>query len=279
MKLLICTDMEGVSGVVNFKDYTRPDSSRYYEIGRRLLTKEINAAVEGFFQGGVTEIGVLDGHGPGAINQELLDDRVNYIRGHRSPIFPCGLDEGYDALAFIGQHAKSNTPYSHLTHTGMPCVYEMLVNGVSIGEYGQLALCAMELGIPTIFAAGEKAFAEEAEALTPGVVTVWGKRGLLPDSGSPDVSDEEYWDAKLAAEHVAPARVRELLTDGARRAAEKFFADRGQFHYPELKGPWEIRRYIRKPKKSSPHVTAMEQLACQIATHTTSYIAALNKMY
>ncbi len=277
MKLFLCTDMEGVSGVTNFKDYTRPDS-RYYEMGRRLLTKEINAAVEGFFQGGVTEISVLDGHGHGAINQELLDDRVNYIKGHRSPIFPCGLDEGYDAMAVVGQHAKSNTPYSHLTHTGMPCVYDMLVNGVSIGEYGQLALCAMELGIPTIFAAGEKAFAEEAEAFTPGVVTVWGKRGLLPDSGSVDVSDEEYWDAKLSAEHIAPARVREMLTEGARLAAEKYFADKSQFHYLDLKGPWEIKRYIRKPRKDSPHVASIEQLSCRTATHPPSSIEALNQL-
>ena len=269
--------MEGVSGVVNFKDYTSPNS-RYYEMSKRLLTLEINAAVEGFFQGGVTEITVMDGHGPGAINQELLDERVNFLRGHTRPIYPWGMDEGYDAFAVIGQHAKSNTPYSHLTHTGMPSVYELSVNGVSIGEYGELALCAMELGIPTIFAAGEKAFAEEAEQLTPGVVTVWGKRGLLPDSASPDVSDEEYWDAKLAALHLSPVKVRKMLTAGAKEAAEKYFADKSQFHYPDLKGPWEIREYMRKPKKDSPHVSSMEQLYCRVAKHPTSFIDCLNRL-
>ena len=278
MKLYIATDVEGVSGVVNFKDYCSPQS-RYYEMAKRLLTQEINAAVEGFFQGGVTEITVMDGHGHGAINQEMLDDRVNYLRGHYRPIFPWGLDEGYDAMASVGLHAKSNTPYSHLTHTGMPCVYDMLVNGVSIGEYGQLALCAMELGIPSIFASGEKALTEEAEALTPGVVTVWGKRGLLPDSGSPNVSDEEYWDAKLSAEHIAPARVRKMLTEGARLAAEKYFSDPSQFRYPDLHAPWEIKRYIRRPKKNSPPVTSVEELECFRATDPSSYITALNKMY
>ena len=273
MKLYLCTDLEGVSGVIDFKNYCFFDS-RYYEMAKRLLTREVNAAVEGFFQGGVKEITVMDGHGPGAINPELLDERVNLLRGHYKKIFPWGLDEGYDAMAVVGQHAKSNTPFSHLSHTSSPSTYDLTVNGVSIGEYGQMALCAMELGIPTIFAAGEKAFAAEAEALTPGVVTVWGKRGLLPDDGSPEVSGEEYWDAKLAAEHVAIGKVHKMLTDGARLAAQKYFQDKTQFHYPELHAPFEIINSARRPEKSSPL-----GLTCHKGYDDKSYIAALNDLY
>ncbi len=273
MKIYLATDIEGVSGVLNFKDYCSP-GSMYYEMSKRLLTLEVNAAVEGFFRGGATEITVLDGHGPGAINQELLDERVNLLRGHYTPVFPWGLDEGYDALAFVGQHAKSNTPFSHLTHTSVFGIYDMLVNNVSIGEYGQLALCAMELGIPTIFAAGEKALAEEAEALTPGVVTIWGKRGICPDNGSPDVSGEEYKDAKLGALHISPVKVRRMLTDGAQRAVEKLLKKPESFSYPELHAPWEIRLLVRRKDKNSPW-----GLKCTTVQDPVSYTAALNKLY
>lgn len=87
----------------------------------------------------------------------------------------------FTALAFVGQHAKAGAPCSHITHTQWFNYIDLTINGISIGEYGQLALCAMELGVPTIFACGEKALAEEAEKLTPGVVTVVVKRGILPD--------------------------------------------------------------------------------------------------
>jgi len=46
---------------------------RYYEEAKKLLTLEINAAVEGFFKAGATEIYVADGHGYGGINHLLLD--------------------------------------------------------------------------------------------------------------------------------------------------------------------------------------------------------------
>ena len=47
MKVYVLTDMECVAGMVNFIDYCRPESSKYYEHGRELTTLEVNAAVEG----------------------------------------------------------------------------------------------------------------------------------------------------------------------------------------------------------------------------------------
>lgn len=80
MKIYIMTDMEGVAGVIDRENYVMFES-RYYELGKELLTKEVNAAIEGFFEAGAREILVADGHGSGAINQLLLDPRVDLIRG------------------------------------------------------------------------------------------------------------------------------------------------------------------------------------------------------
>ena len=65
MKVYLMTDLEGVAGVWKFEE--RDDvSAENFECrmrARRLLTREVNAAVAGFFEGGATEVIVNDGHG------------------------------------------------------------------------------------------------------------------------------------------------------------------------------------------------------------------------
>lgn len=116
MKIMIITDMEGVAGVLNHDDWVVPDG-QFFEKGQRFLTEEVNAAVDGFFKAGAGEVLVVDGHGDGGIDPELLDERALLKRDPGERIWPCGLDESYDSLAFVGQHAKAGTPYSHITHT------------------------------------------------------------------------------------------------------------------------------------------------------------------
>lgn len=85
MKILIMTDMEGSAGLLNFKDWISP-AGRYYEKGKSFLTNEVNAAIDGFFEGGATEIIVVDGHGHGGIDPELLDERAVLRRGMRREV-------------------------------------------------------------------------------------------------------------------------------------------------------------------------------------------------
>ena len=75
MKILLMSDMEGVAGILNREDWTRP-SGATYDAGKRLLTEEVNAAIDGLFAGGATYVLVVDGHGPGGIDPELLDERA-----------------------------------------------------------------------------------------------------------------------------------------------------------------------------------------------------------
>ena len=71
MKIMIMTDMEGCAGILNHDDWVMPEG-RYYEKGKRLLTEEVNAALAGFFEAGAGEVVVVDGHGYGGIDPELL---------------------------------------------------------------------------------------------------------------------------------------------------------------------------------------------------------------
>lgn len=244
MKILIMTDMEGVAGILNRDDWVLP-GGRFYEKGMRLLTEEVNAAVDGLLDGGAEEILVVDGHGPGGIDPEILHERADLMRGRSEKTWPWSLDASFDGVAFVGQHAKAGTPYSHLTHTQSHRYVDLSINGISIGEYGQIALCAMELGVPTIFACGEKALAEEAEALTPGVVTVAVKRGLLPD-GLDHLDMEAYAKAKLSAVHVSPKRARKMIRERAARAVEKLRASPESFTYPEITPPYVRAIRFRK---------------------------------
>jgi len=269
MKILIMTDMEGCAGILNFKDWVEP-AGRYYEKGRRFLTNETNAAIDGFFTGGATEVVVLDGHGYGGIDPEFLDERALFRHGHSEKVWPWGLDKTFAAIAFTGQHAKAGTPYSHLTHTDWPNVIDYRINDLSVGEYGQLALCAMELGVPTILACGEKALCEEAEALTPGVVTVAVKTGLLPDDGFRNSTMEEYEAAKLSALHISPSKAMKLIHENALKAINKLKEEPCSFHYPTLSPPYrsmvEYRAY--SAKNTAP--------CTKTAKHPSSIIKLLN---
>ena len=272
MKIFLVTDIEGAAGILNFEDWCTP-KGRYYDQGKRLLTEEVNAVVDGFFAGGATEVLVCDGHGWGAIDPEILDERAQLQRGQASPTWPFTLDATFDAIAWVGQHAKSGTPYSQMSHTGSFHVKEATVNGVSVGEFGKMALAAAELGVPVIFAGGEDAFCREAEEFAPGVITVGVKRGCNTEEGLEDVSAEVYAKSKLAAIHLAPQKVRKLLRQGALKAVQKLHDSPDSFHTCAIKPPYELKLLMRRRECDPNYPAVLYQ------RHATSFIATLNAEY
>ena len=244
MKIMLMTDLEGVAGVTNAVDWVEPDS-RYYDKACRLLTEEVNAAVDGLFAGGAASVLVADGHGWGGIDVELLDPRVEYARGWGRRPWPFGLDATFDGIGWVGQHAKAGTERAHLCHTGSFKCIEFTVNGVSVGEFGQLALCASELGVPAFFASGDEAFAAEAEELVPGIVTCAVKRGVATGTGE-ECTTEEYGIRNGSAVHVPPLRARQLIREAAERAMKALRADPPALI--PLKPPFE-RVVVYRPDK------------------------------
>ena len=229
MKISLMTDLEGVAGVVNFDMWTRP-GCMYYEQAKVLLTEEVNATIRGFYAAAGDEIErilVIDGHGPGGINPELLDPRAEYSRGW-GVVHQFNLHEGFDVFANIGQHAKAGTLRSHLTHTGSTNVIDIRINGISVGEYGESVMKSGFYGTPAIFAAGERAFCEEAKALTPWVHTAETKYGVTEDNGL-YLSAEEYRAHNTGAVHVHPNVARRRLYEGAKAALEDWMANPEKF--------------------------------------------------
>jgi D-amino peptidase len=266
-KLYIMTDLEGVAGVMNGADWLYP-TSRYYETARKFLTEEVNAAVRGFFDAGFTEIVVADGHGAGAINIDLLNPRAKLMRGWPAGRpYTFGMDRSYNAIAYVGQHAKAGTEYSHITHTGWFNCLDMSINGVSIGEYGQGALCAGELDIPVIFAAGEKAFIDEVKMLTPHVITAAVKEGTIPGSGN-ELTGEQYEVFHEGAIHLSPIKAREIIYAQARVAGELFHKEPAKFVPLKLSPPYKLIQRFRPYKGESAKTLVRE--------HPTSVIDLLN---
>lgn len=267
MNLYIMTDMEGCAGILNHDEWVQP-TGRCFDKGREILTMEVNAAIEGFLEGGADDILVVDGHGAGGIDPLLLHPAARLAGGGApNPPFPFFMDSHFDGAACVGQHAKAGTPRSHITHTEWFNWIDLTVNGRSIGEYGTFALCAMELDVPFIFATGEEAFCREASALTPGVETVSVKQGVNPD-GLDHLTEDEYRRAKLAAIHLSPTEARRRIHEGARHAIERLKDRPRSFHYPTLKKPYVLRRKLRQATGQPPLI--------QFASHPTSLIGALN---
>lgn len=254
MKLYIMTDLEGVAGVLNGRDFLYPES-RYYDKARRLLTQEVNAAIEGFASGGFREFLVCDGHGAGAIDIELLDSRARLSRGWPKGAYPFCITREFDAMAYVGQHAKAGTPFSHLTHTGWWTLLNQTVNDLSVGEYGEGCLCAGELDVPAIFASGEKALCDEANALTPWVVTAAVLEGVIGGTGD-ELNAEQYERFHEGAIHLQPQAACDLIRNRAAEAAARFARDRSAFKPLKLKAPYRLVRTTR-PNKDQPGVTKM----------------------
>ena len=255
MRIAMITDMEGVAGIQNFEDWTEP-GGRYYERGKAFLSMETNAAIEGFFTafGAVApneglEITVIDGHGPGGIDPWLLDKRVELSRGW-GVYHQFGLDDHFDAVAWVGQHAKSGALRAHMAHTGSCDVLEHKLGGVSMGEFGECAAIAGFYGASAIFGSGGRAFTEEARALTPRIHTVEVKRGVNLTDGAP-CDAEQYRRHTLGATHVHPIKARELIRNGAELALRDFTANREKFPPLRLEPPFICETWYRAKYKET----------------------------
>ncbi|MDP6801357.1 MAG: hypothetical protein FI707_00800 [SAR202 cluster bacterium] len=128
-KAFISVDMEGISGVVH-GDHTGR-SGQDYELARRLMTLEANAAIEGAFEGGADEVVVNDSHGTMRnLLPELLDQRAALITGSPKPLaMMAGLDGSFDAALCVGYHGRAGTRgiLDHTIHGGV--VHDIRING------------------------------------------------------------------------------------------------------------------------------------------------------
>jgi D-amino peptidase len=178
LKVFVSVDMEGIGGIGT--PAMTSSSGKDYATGRSLMTAEVNAVVETILAHGPADILVNDSHGDMQNLLHLeLDPRVSYIQGSIKPYgMVQGLDSTFDAVIFVGYHARAGTRDGFIAHTGSGAVEGLWLNGTEVGEGGLNAFYAGAMGVPVLMASGDEAFGREIRALVPGIHTVATKRAV-----------------------------------------------------------------------------------------------------
>lgn len=159
MNVYVSVDIEGITGVVH-GDMMMTNEPEYGR-GRRLMTGDANAAIEGLVQAGADYILVADGHGPMRnILLEELHPAAHLVTGSGDARPACQLEAAdsrqFDAAVFIGYHAMAKTFNAIHPHTiAGGAVAELRINGRPHGETGLNAAVLASLGIPTVMVTGD----------------------------------------------------------------------------------------------------------------------------
>lgn len=177
-KIYISVDMEGIAHIVNAQ--TSPGQFDY-ERGRRLMTAEVNAAIEGCLAAGAGEIIVSDSHGNAQnIIPEELNEAAYLIRSFPRPLLQMeGIDSSFDGVIFIGYHPKEGTPEANLSHTIWGTKFaEIRVNGRPVSEALFNAAVAGHFGVPVILVCGDQNVVREAKENFGDIETVMTKESI-----------------------------------------------------------------------------------------------------
>lgn len=253
-RILIVTDLEGAGGVNDSEEQLLPGQRRYLE-SRRILTGETNAAVEGALAAGATAIDVWDGHdGSRTLSVDEIHDAARLIQGKPTPANYYMSEKSYDGIIFIGQHAKAGAKGGVLAHSQSFNVRRITLNGVEVGEVGQVAAIAGYFGIPVIMLAGDDAACAEMLELQPKAVTVAVKR-LVGKASTSSLS------------HVAAKR---MIREGALKAV----AHAREYAPWKIAGPLEmmIEYWPQPPQQAAARVASFKG-----ATVLEAYEAWLGK--
>ncbi len=225
--------MEGISGITG-DDQTSAGGAEYGR-SRKLMAEDANAAIRGAFDGGATEVVVNDSHGSQRnLIPEDLDPRARLIsHSFKRHGMVEGLDETFDAVIFIGYHAKADSPRGLFAHTGSGVVKDVQVNGRSAGEGGLNTLMAHWYGVPVVMISGDDVAVEQQKEWTPAIKGVVVKRAINMRAVEGKSPAEARKDIQAGArEGVAaarkPARDRAGFIQGAHAAAQ--FHDSGSRH-------------------------------------------------
>ncbi|MGA0613940.1 M55 family metallopeptidase [Paracoccus sp. KR1-242] len=227
MRVYISADIEGVAGVVAPLQCQAGNGE--YEKARLLMTREVNAVIEGLIEGGATEIVVNDSHGQMTnILPDQLHPAADLILGKPKPMnMACGLDAGFDLFCMTGHHARAGGA-GVLSHTTNGFAFaEVRVNGTPCGEPAIYGLYAAELGMPVGLITGDDRTEAENRPLFPDaefavVKTAFGQR---------------------AARQISVSRAHDLLRLRASQAASRA----GQMVARPRPGPFRAEFVMARP--------------------------------
>jgi len=171
--IFLITDAEGVGGVCR-QDQVEPSNREM----QQLLTAEINAAVQGFLDGGAGEVIVWDGHdGSQTLSTLTIHPRAKLVMGGLNASML--MERKFSAVAIVGQHSKANIRAGIMAHSYSSLgIQTMKLNNKAVGEIDVIAAMAGHFGTPIIMLSGDKAAVEEMREIVPNAEFAAVKEGL-----------------------------------------------------------------------------------------------------
>lgn len=214
-KVFVSVDMEGIWGVVH-SEQVSPGGD--YGHARRWMAGDVNAVVAGLIDAGATDIVVNDSHGG---MRNLVADEVNpkasLTTGSPKPLSMMqGIDASFDAVVFVGYHAKAGTAPAILDHTiSSASVRAIRINGRELPEMGINAAIAGYYGVPVVMLSGDTETCAQAKALfgnefvTAAVKDAIGRTAarLLPLETSRQLLRESALAAFTKRSQIAPFKI------------------------------------------------------------------------
>jgi len=238
VRVYISVDMEGIAGISHDAPTQRGDLG--YPAAVALMVGEANAAIEGAFDGGATDVLVNDSHGQMFnLTPQDLDPRAVLLQGQKpwSMVAGAGPDRGFEVALFVGYHSRAGHPIGTIAHTYSGAPTLTLLQGKPVGEAGINALALGAWGVPVGLICGDDQVALETEAWFP-----WAERVVVKSavsrraaaSGHPSVARERVRaGAKRAVERAAAGELR-VLDVGRPITLEAEYANAGQADYAAI---------------------------------------------
>ena len=225
VRVYLSVDMEGVAGVSHARPTQRGDA--LYPMAVELMVGEANAAIEGAFDGGASEVTVNDSHGAMYnLTPAALDERARLVQGKKPwSMVEAAAASRFEVAMFVGYHARAGHPRGTIAHTYSGRVTLAEVGGRPVTEAAVNALYLGALGIPVGMVSGDDALAEELGDWLPWAELVVVKRGIS-------------WQA---ADSLHPSRARELIREGARAAAERAASGDRSLELLAMPAPLDLR--------------------------------------
>lgn len=205
-KIFISADIEGVAGVVGPLQTVLGEPE--FEMARRLMTLEVNAAIEGAMEAGATEFVVCDSHAHMQnLIPELLHPEARLVRGAiRDSLQMQGIDDTFAGLFVTGAHAAAGTPNAILDHTWVgKSVYNLRINGETLNEACLNAITAGFFGVPLVLVTGDEATISQTKKTHPNIESAEVKKAY----------------SRYCAESLHPSRAQELIRLAARRSIDR----------------------------------------------------------
>lgn len=162
-KILVYYDMEGTSGMNDMRALSYRNEE--YKPAREWLTNDVNAVIDGLFAGGADVVHVVDAHGSGNPEPDILLDRMDSraVFVYRDKPFRPYVDLAekgvYDGVAVVCMHSKTGGGgfAAHTYTIGM----DWILNGMTINESEIIAYSWGRADVPVIFASGDNKLQEQ----------------------------------------------------------------------------------------------------------------------